>query len=280
MFDMLLRTQEALSQLNNSMLELQATKNFDKAKEIIDTAEQRYKSADLSLNVSIKDTQKYLDSLGALKVNIFNNQIKHLISVIKKTKQSSSKLDGFSESIVIENIENYEGFVFEDFKLERLLLSMKSLNITVANLVSFISGKNIPDFYVGQNNIPLCQFSSYVMSSAHSFQVIDMVKKSEEAITQANEYDAKICIEISKILNLKINLEAIQKTTSEMELIIKQVANKYDLIRVEDFTNLNKFQQMVALGKALKQILDIPIIKNGEVIKNVRSIASGYIKID
>ncbi|MDO9214792.1 MAG: hypothetical protein Q7U23_13310 [Methylococcales bacterium] len=44
-----------------------------------------------------------LEELGLIKMSIFNNQIRHLVDVIRKSKHASSKLSKFEESIISVN---------------------------------------------------------------------------------------------------------------------------------------------------------------------------------
>jgi len=85
-----------------------AKNDFDEAKSIGESAQNRYDNASNQLDQSRKSTQRDLEQLGKLKVDVFSNQIQHLVSVLKKGK---SKLTGFDTVITTEQLYEYEKLV-------------------------------------------------------------------------------------------------------------------------------------------------------------------------
>lgn len=102
---------------------VEASGNFDKAKEIGKAAESNYKKASKKLDESRAETQTVLAALGELKVHTFTRQIKHLIEAIKKQKNAKSTLKGFNEDLTIDELKAYETLVLNSLAIEKGLAS-------------------------------------------------------------------------------------------------------------------------------------------------------------
>lgn len=98
---------------------VQASGNFDKAKEIGRDAENRHKKSISLLEKKREKTQKYLENLGKVKLEAFTHQIKFLVDESKKRKSTSSKIAGFEESFTIENLKQMESIVLRSLEIEK-----------------------------------------------------------------------------------------------------------------------------------------------------------------
>src|SRR5690606_787832 len=76
-----------------------AVGNMKEAKEIGESAENKYDQALNRLEKKKEKTNTKLEDLGRLKLSIFTHQIKHTIEVIKKSKNAGGKLENFESSI-------------------------------------------------------------------------------------------------------------------------------------------------------------------------------------
>jgi len=173
----------------------EAKENFERAKHIGTRAEKAYQKSEKNLQYMRDETNSILEELGNLKIAIFNNQIKHLIEVIKKTKKSKSKLSGFNESI--SPIELKE--------IETLILSTNVLS-TNTNLA-----------WVGAGALnALGMMSGIVLAPALAVGGFMMASKAEKALTEAIEYNADVDIAIAEMKRNEIILQALQANAIEM----------------------------------------------------------------
>ena len=79
---------------------------------------------------------------------------------------------------------------------------------------------------------------------------------------------------------LEANLEGIQMNIEEMTHALKEMANRFEKIKVEDASDLDSFQNMIVCTKVLKEMIDCNIIKdNGAPIKNIKQKCKGFLKI-
>ncbi|MHB9828715.1 hypothetical protein [Pseudomonas savastanoi] len=99
---------------------VEASGNFDKAKEIGENAEAKFKKASQVLDGARKETQAALTALGKLKVHTFSHQIKYLVEAFKKRKDTKSTLKGFNEDFTVEQLKAYEKLVLNSLEIALL----------------------------------------------------------------------------------------------------------------------------------------------------------------
>ena len=79
---------------------------------------------------------------------------------------------------------------------------------------------------------------------------------------------------------MKIVLTALQANATELSAVLKQMAKRFDGIKVSDDSDIQAFNKMMLLGKGLKNLLDIPIMEqDGGATKNIKTKISGYLEI-
>lgn len=113
-----------------------------------------------------------------------------------------------------------------------------------------------------------------------------IASKAEEALTKAREYESQADEAIAKIDIMKIALQGLQTNTREMERTIIKLANVFDKCKPEVECGWDEaFERMLVVGKALKEVLDTPILESdGSAVKNLKSklniVTSGLIEYE
>lgn len=290
---------------------VEASNNFDKAKEIGESAERRHKNALAELDKDRGQTQKMLEKLGELKVSAFTHQIKFLIEAIKraKSKSATSKLKEFSEDFSIEKIKEYERLIFQSLEIEKGLgtgavsgalaamgaygavgtLATASTGAAISGL-SGAAATNATLAWLGGGALSAGGFGmaggmlalgGIVLGPALAIGGFMMAGKAEEALTKANEYEANVDSAIAEIETVKVALKAIRTSITELSSIINEVIKRFELIKVSDDSNSDRFNQMIQIGKGLKEILNIPVMQqDGAANKHIRSQCSGFIELN
>lgn len=290
---------------------VQASSNFDDAKDIGESAERRNKRALDDLDNDRKLTQKSLEKLGELKVTAFTHQIKFLIEAIKRAKSKSahSKLTDFSEDFTIEKIKEYEKLILNSLEIEKGLgtgavggaLAAMGAYGTVGTLATASTGAAISGLsgaaatnatlaWLGGGALSAGGFGmaggmialgGIILGPALAIGGFMMASKAEEALTKAHAYSAEVDTAIAKMETVKISLKAIRTSAAELSTIINEVIKRFELIKVHDDSDLTKFNQMIQVGKSLKEILNIPVLQeNGEANKHIKSQCSGFIEVN
>lgn len=74
-------------------------------------------------------------------------------------------------------------------------------------------------------------------------------------------------------------LEAIQLNAQEMQNTLDELILRFEKVKVHDSTNEVKFQQMLMIGKALKEALHTPLVNNsGEAELGISVKCSGLLE--
>ena len=283
----------------------QASSNFDKAKEIGKDAEHNYYKASEALDADRNATQKGLETLGALKVSIFTDQIKYLVEAIKKGK---SKISDFDVKISADQLKEYDRLVLGSLAIERGLgsgavggalaamgaygavgtLATASTGTAIAGL-SGAAATNATLAWLGGGALSAGGFGmaggmlalgGIVLGPALAIGGFMMASKAEEALSQAHAYDAEVDVAIEKMKILRTNLKGIRSNAAEMHNTLEELARRFDAVKVPDATNSKKFQRMIMIGKKLKEALDISIIESdGTAIAGLQLTCSGILNV-
>jgi hypothetical protein len=284
---------------------VQASTNFDKAKEIGKDAERNYNQATETLDADRSATQKALETLGALKVDIFTDQIKYLVEAIKKGK---SKITGFDVIISTDQLKEYEGLVLGSLAIEQGLgsgavggalaamgaygavgtLATASTGTAIAGL-SGVAATNATLAWLGGGALSAGGFGmaggmialgGIVLGPALAIGGFMMASKAEEALSQAHAYNAKVDVAVAEMKIVSTTLKGIRTNAAEMHNTLVEVAKRFDAVKVPDATDSRKFERMIMIGKKLKEALDIPIIKNdGTAIAGLQHTCSGILNV-
>jgi hypothetical protein len=285
-----------------------AMSDFDDAKNIGESARERYEDAESSLQSYRDKTNSEFEELGKVKVSIFKNQINHLINVIKKSKNASSKLKDFDVSISPDELKEMERLVLTSLEIEKGLgtgavtgalaawgaygsvglLASASTGTAIAGL-SGVAATNATLAWLGGGALSAGGFGmaggtlalgGIVLGPALAVGGFMLASKAEEALTQAHKYRAEVDIAIAEMDKMKIVLTALQANAREVGNALNQMAYRFDVIMVNDDSNSEAFNQMMIIGKGLKSLLDVAIMEqDGGASKNIKAKISGYLEI-
>lgn len=287
---------------------VEAKNNFDEAESIGNSARRRYGNAESDLQSLRDKTNHEFEVLGKLKLKLFNNQIKHLVDVIKKSKHASSKLSGFNESVGVEELKEMERLVLKSLEIEKGLgtgaatgvlaamgayggvgmLATASTGTAIAGL-SGAAATNATLAWLGGGALSAGGFGmaggalalgGIVLGPALAVGGFMLAGKAEEALTEAYAYDSKVDIAVAEMDKIKIVLSALQKNAKELGKALNQMSLRFDTVRVHNDDDPQAFEKMIMLGKGLKNLLDFAIMdKDGAAVKNLKTQISGYIEI-
>lgn len=287
---------------------VEASNNFDKAKEIGEDAERTFKKASAAVDKDRKATQAALAALGELKIHTFSHQIKYLVEALKRRKDTKSTLKGFNEKITVEELKSYEKLVLNSLEIEKGLasgvgggalaaigaygsvgaLASASTGAAISGL-SGAAATNATLAWLGGGALSAGGFGmaggmialgGIVLGPALAIGGFMMASKAEEALTKAHEYQAKVETAVAEMEILKVAMKAIRTNAAEMAKTISELAERFEAIKVKDDSDPKAFERMMVLGIGLKKVLDIPIItEDGSAAKNIKSTISGILTL-
>ena len=287
---------------------VKAMSNFDDAKNIGESAREDFENAENDLTRARELTNSGFEALGKVKLSIFKNQISHLVTVIKKSKNASSKLKDFEVNISPDELKEMERLVLSSLEIEKGLgsgaltgalaawgaygsvglLASASTGTAIAGL-SGVAATNATLAWLGGGALSAGGFGmaggalalgGIVLGPALAVGGFMLASKAEVALTQAHKYRAKVDVAIAEMDKLKIVLAALQANAIELSAVLKQMAKRFDAIKVDNDHDLPAFNKMMLLGKGLKNLLDIAIMEqDGGATKNIKAKISGYLEI-
>ncbi|QXI09421.1 hypothetical protein [Pseudomonas zeae] len=288
---------------------VQASGNFDKAKEIGEEAEAQYNKASKSLDKSRKETQGELEALGELKVHTFTHQIKYLVEAIKKQKNAKSTLKGFNEDLTIEELKDYEKLVLNSLEIEKGLasgigggalaaigaygsvgaLASASTGAAISGL-SGVAATNATLAWLGGGALSAGGFGmaggmlalgGIVLGPALAIGGFMMASKAEEALTKAHQYEAEVATAIANMEVVKTTLKGVRSNAKEITNTINELVIRFEQVKVDNDNDPVAFEQMLALGVGLKKVLDVAIIADdGGATKDIKRTLTGILTLD
>jgi len=228
-----------------------AMSDFEDAKRVGKSAEKHYRKAKDKLENQRIKTNSDFENLGRVKLSVFTTQIKHLVQVVNNSgKNARSRLSHFNQDFSVQNLKDMGAFEFDSLKIENGLVSGAVAGVLVG---------------LG----PALAVGGFMLAS-----------KAEEALTLAREYEAEVDIAIAKIKGSRRILEALSVNAHEMSSALIELAQRFDVVKVDDDSDLMAFEKMFALGMALKNIANTPIMESdGNASENVKAKISGYLEI-
>lgn len=284
---------------------IEASDNFDKAKEIGKDAEKKFINAQKRLDIDRENTQDTLKKLGEFKVQVITHQIKHLVDTLKKARSTHS---GFDIQITADQLKEFDRLVLNSLEFEKGLgtgaaagalaamgaysavgtLAAASTGTAIAGL-SGAAATNATLAWLGGGSLAaggagmaggMLALGGIVLGPALAIGGFMMASKAEEALTQAREYEAKVEKGIAEMEIAKTALKAIRTNATEMYNVIEAIAKRFDTVKVFNDMDETKFVRMIKVGKTLKEALDIPILrKDGEAATGISHKCSGLLQV-
>lgn len=281
---------------------IEASDNFDTAKWLGKKSEEKYKNALEALEGSKNETQLALEALGQLKLDVFSDQIKHLVDVIKKGK---SKLSDFDIEISLDQLKEYENLVLKSLEIEASLgtgavggalaamgaygavgyLGAASTGAAISGL-SGAAATNATLAWLGGGALSaggagmaggMLALGGIVLGPALAIGGFLLASQAEEALTKARAYEAKVDAAVGEMEVVQVSLKGIRSNAAEITAIIESLVGRFEMVKVYSVED-NDFPKMLAIGKALKGVLDINIIEqDGTPAKHIKAKCSGFI---
>lgn len=285
-----------------------AMSDFEEAEKIGKNARRRYENAEEGLNKDRDQTNTAFENLGRVKLSIFNQQIKHLVEVIKKSKSAKSILRDFNVNITLDELKEMERLVLKSLEIEKglalgaatgALAAMGAYSgvgtlaaASTGTLISGLSGAaatNATLAWLGGGALSAGGFGmaggaialgGIVLGPALAIGGFMMASKAEEALTQARSYEAKADTAIAEMKKVTLALSALRSNAKELSAALHGLAQRFDTVKVDDDSDPEAFATMVMVGKGLKNLLDIAIMEeNGAAVANIKAKISGYVEL-
>lgn len=278
---------------------LDAKEDFERAERIAENAKRSHERAISNLATDKKLTNEKIQDLIKLKVDIFQDQIKHLVDTVKRCyKNSKSTMENFEETISIDDIKRMEemvvstGSAVASSALEGLFAGSKA----VAALVALSGGATTGTTLAGGTLAMLgggalsagglgmaggtAVLGGLVVGPALAVGGFTLANKAEKAVTEAREYEADAEEKIAKIGKVQVILQGLRTNVDEMSSNLRQLANTFDKYKVSDNSDKSAFDRMLKVGKSIKALLDMHIIEDdGTAVKDLKVKMSGYMQV-
>lgn len=279
--------------------------SMENAKRIGRDAESRYKDQANKLCSRRDIANAELEKLGRLKIDIFTTQIRYLVDAIKKGR---SKFQKFDHELDTEQLADYEQLVLESLRVERGIISgtigggiamigaYGSVGIfasastgTAISTLSGVAAKNATLAWLGGGALSagglgmaggVATLTGVMLGPALAIGGFILASKAEEALTKAYKYKADTDVAIERLEEVGVNLDAIRNNAEEKFHVIENMVAVFEKVKVPDCSDEIRFSQMIIIGRALKELLDIKILdESGSAVTGLRSRYSGILEI-
>lgn len=279
---------------------IDAVDDMDRAKSIGNKAKKRHEEALQSLEEKRKQTNEHLETLGKFKADIFSRQIKKLLDEINKRKSAGSKLEKYQESFDELNLPSLKKMVLNSLEIEAGLLSGAASGAlaglgaygSVGLLASASTGTAIASLSgAAATNATLAWLGGGALSAgglgmaggtavlggivagpAIAIAGFMLASKAEEALTKAWEYEASVDKKVAEMTAMQSVLDGLQANAREMTRVLEGLVPHFDQAAENLSSDDASFTRLLAVGKALKSVLDTPILqKDGSAISDLES---------
>lgn len=254
------------------------------------------------------DANNELRNLGQLKVDIFSNQIKHVVDIIRKGVNTESNIKDFNQTISDPEFVEIQKKVTASLELENGVLGGATAgaltglgaygsvgllaSASTGTAISTLSGaaaKSATLAWLGGGSLATGGFGmaggtlilgGIVTGPALAITGLHLAGKGEKALTQARDAKFRSSCNIAAIELMEVGVKAVMTNALEVQMVLLETVKRFEKIKVYDNSDPVAFQTMLALGKSLKNILDQPLLNNeGEAVQNIRYKCEGYLEI-
>lgn len=284
-----------------------ALSDMSDAEDIGSRAERKHRNKLKEVDEARQNTNNELARLGKLKIDIFSNQIKHVVDVVEKSK---AKLQGFNEAVIVEQIPQLANIVTNSLELEKGLASGLASGVLVGmgaygsvgmlatastgTAISTLSGAaatNATLAWLGGGSLAAGGFGmaggtlvlgGIVTAPALAVMGFMAASKAEEALTEATKYSANIDLKVAKLDAVITVLEGINKSAKELQYaLLKAVMIFEKEYKVDETASKEEIARMGSFVKILlKPLLNEPVIKNdGTAVEGILARYEGQLKI-
>jgi hypothetical protein len=106
-----------------------------------------------------------------------------------------------------------------------------------------------------------------------------MASKAEESLTEAVKYESDVDKKIAQIIEIELIINSIEENLKELSSAINKMAKIFDEVKVDAHLDEQSLAKMFAVGKSLKGLLDISVLKEDGSANNIKTQISGYLEV-
>lgn len=278
------------------------------ANSIVELSQLQLKIQRELLELSSSDANHELKNLGQLKVDIFSTQIKHIIEVLRKVKNAGSKIENFNQILTEQEYVEMKQGVTTAVKIENGIASGVTAGVltgmgaygtvgvlgaaSTGTAISALSGaaaKSATLAWLGGGSLATgglgmaggtMVLGGLIAGPALAITGLHLAGKGEEALTKARAVEARNDTNIAEIELMEVAVKAITINALEVQKVLLETVKRFERVKVNDASDPQAFQTMLAVGKSLKNILDQPILNSeGQAVQNIRHKCEGYLEI-
>jgi hypothetical protein len=285
-----------------------AVSDLDKAKAKGRSAERRYREGEATLDQRRDATNAAFTKLGKIKLKAFKVQISHLVEVLRKSKATRSRLQGFDVKVTVAELKEMERLVLASLEIERGLtagaatgalaalgayggvgtLAAASTGAAISGL-SGVAATNATMAWLGGGALSAGGYGmaggaialgGIVLGPALAVGGFMLAAKAEQALTRATAYEASVDVALADMERIGEVMQALQKNADELRRAITRMARRFDDASVDDCTDSQAFETMVVVGRGLKGLLDVAIMDvDGNAVDDVQAQISGLLEL-
>lgn len=278
------------------------------ANSIVEWSQVRLKMQRDILELSSSDANHELRNLGQLKVDIFNNQIRHIIDMLRKIKDAGSRIENFNQILTEQEYVEMKQGVTTAVKIENGIASGVTAGVltgmgaygtvglfgaaSTGTAISTLAGAastNATLAWLGGGSLATgglgmaggtMVLGGLIAGPALAITGLHLAGKGEEALTKARAVEARNDANIAEIEVMEVAVKAITINALEVQKVLLETVKRFEQMKVNDASDPEAFTTMLAIGKSLKNILDQPILNSdGQAIQNIRHKCEGYLEI-
>lgn len=284
-----------------------ALSDMSDAQDIGSRAERKHRKKLKEVDEARQNTNNELARLGKLKIDIFSNQMKHVVDVVAK---STSKLEDFNEAVLDNQIPQLSNIVTNSLEIEKGLASGVASGVLVGmgaygsvgmlatastgTAISTLSGAaatNATLAWLGGGSLAAGGFGmaggtlvlgGIVTAPALAVMGFMAASKAEEALTEATKYSSNIDLKVAKLDEVITVLEGIDKSAKELQYTLLKAVMLFEKeYKVDETASKEEIAKMAFFVKSLlKPLLDEPVIKNdGTAFEGILARYEGQLKI-
>lgn len=285
----------------------QAVGTLSDAKQLGERSERNHRLKIKELDEDRELTNLKFEMLGKQKVNIFTNQIQHVVDVLNNIKATGSTLKDFQSKFTIEDLKQMESMVAHSVQLEKGLLSgaiggglagfgayssvgyiATASTGTAISSLSGVAATNATLAWLGGGSLATGGFGmaggmialgGIVAGPALAIGGFMLASKAEEAWSSASVYRDEVEVAIEQIDLVRIGLSGLRDNADELMHALDQLIPRFELVKVDDNTDEEKFIKMLAIGKAIRILLNTNIMdSDGAPIEGIKQTCNGLIE--
>lgn len=200
---------------------LSAQEKRDKAKRIGERAQEEYDQTLNSYKLDTEVTNIVLAKLGELKLDIFHDQMQHIVNMLATASTSDVKLTmtNFNNTLSVTNVKE------------------------IKQQIQDIGGLSVgAQMAIGRIALPAMLAIGLFMDS-----------EAEEALAEATRYQAKTELAIGEIKTAKAKLEALCENVNEMRKALLELVERFERVKTYDYQDKKAMHKMLMVGKGLKR---------------------------